>query len=97
MHSSLRKLAGDDRQDVFIVDDSLFKGTSGKKTEPFSRVFDHVSMKYNRGFRLLTLAWFDGNSIFPILGRLLGSSKAHNMVGVTKSFDLRQPNVGNRH
>jgi len=52
-------------------------------------VFDHVSMKYKRGFRLLTLAWSDGNSLFPILGRLLGSSKAHNMVGVTKSLDQR--------
>ena len=52
-------------------------------------MFDHVSMKYKRGFRLLTLAWSDGNSLFPILGRLLGSSKAHNMVGVTKSLDQR--------
>jgi hypothetical protein len=46
-------------------------------------------MKYKRGFRLLTLGWSDGNSFFPIIGRLLGSSKAHNMVGITKQFDQR--------
>ena len=89
INGSIRKLTGEDRQDVFIIDDSLFKRTGGKKTELCSRVFDHVSMKYKRGFRLLTLGWSDGNSFFPILGRLLGSSKAHNMVGVTKQFDQR--------
>ncbi|MBR4576789.1 MAG: transposase [Clostridia bacterium] len=89
INGSIRKLTGKDRQDVFIIDDSLFKRTGGKKTELCSRVFDHVSMKYKRGFRLLTLAWSDGNSLFPILGRLLGSSKAHNMVGVMKSLDQR--------
>ena len=89
INGSIRKLTGKDRQDVFIIDDSLFKRTGGKKTELCSRVFDHVSMKYKRGFRLLTLAWSDGNSLFPILGRLLGSSKAHNMVGVTKLLNQR--------
>lgn len=89
INQSIRKLTGEDRQDVFIVDDSLFKRTGGKKTELCSRVFDHVSMKYKRGFRLLTLGWSDGNSFFPIIGRLLGSSKGHNMVGVTKQFDQR--------
>ena len=89
INGSIRKLTGEDRQDVFIIDDSLFKRTGGKKTELCSRVFDRVSMKYKRGFRLLTLGWSDGNSFFPILGRLLGSSKAHNMVGVTKQFDQR--------
>jgi hypothetical protein len=89
INGSIRKLTSKDRQDVFIIDDSLFRRTGGKKTELCSRVFDHVSMKYKRGFRLLTLAWSDGNSLFPILGRLLGSSKTHNMVGVTKPFDQR--------
>ena len=89
INGSIRKLTGAERQDVFIIDDSLFKRTGGKKTELCSRVFDHVSMKYKRGFRLLTLGWSDGNSFFPIVGRLLGSSKAHNMVGVTKQFDQR--------
>ena len=89
INGSIRELTSEDRQDVFIIDDSLFKRTGGEKIELCSRVFDHVSMKYKRGFRLLTLAWSDGNSLFPILGRLLGSSKAHNMVGVKKTYDQR--------
>ena len=89
INDSIRKLTGSDRQDVFIIDDSLFSRTGGKKTELCSRVFDHVSMKYKRGFRLLTLGWSDGNSFFPILGQLLGSSKPSNMIGVTKQYDQR--------
>ena len=89
INDPIRKLTGSDRQDVFIIDDSLFSRTGGKNTELCSRVFDHVSMKYKRGFRLLTLGWSDGNSFFPVLGRLLGSSKPSNMIGVTKQYDQR--------
>ena len=89
INGSIRKLTSDDRKDVFIFDDTLFSRTGGKKTELCSRVFDHVSMKYKRGFRLLTLGWSDGNSFFPILGRLLGSSKTTNMIGVKKPYDGR--------
>ena len=46
-------------------------------------------MKYRHGFRMLTLGWSDGNSFLPILGRLLGSSKTSNMIGVVKQFDQR--------
>ena len=89
INGSIRMLTAEERQDVFIFDDTLFSRTGGKKTELCSRVFDHVSMKYKRGFRLLTLGWSDGNSFFPILGRLLGSSKDSNMIGVQKQFDQR--------
>ena len=70
INGSIRELTGDDRQDVFIIDDSLFKRTGGKKTELCSRVFDHVSMKYKRGFRLLTLGWSDGKSGVLKKGRI---------------------------
>jgi hypothetical protein len=89
INGSVRKLTADDRQDVFIFDDTLFKRTGGRKTELCSRVFDHVTMKYRHGFRLLTLGWSDGNSFLPILGRLLGSAKTSNIIGVTKQYDRR--------
>ena len=89
INGSIRKLTSEDRKDVFIFDDSLFQRIGGRKTELCSRVFDHVTMKYRHGFRMLTLGWSDGNSFFPILGRLLGSSKASNMIGVVKQFDQR--------
>ena len=54
INSSIRKLTSEDRQDAFIIDDTMFTRTGGKKTELCSKVFDHVTMKMKRGYRLLT-------------------------------------------
>ncbi len=85
----LRNLTSDEREDVFIVDDSLYAKSGYKSTELVSKVFDHVSMKYKKGFRLLTLGWSDGNSFVPVDFRLLATSKVENMLGVIKNFDKR--------
>ena len=55
INGSIRKLTNEDRQDVSIIDDSLFRRTGGTKTELCTRVFDHVTRKFRRGYRLLTL------------------------------------------
>ena len=89
INRSIRNLTNEDRQDVFIIDDSPFKRTGGRKTELCSRVFDHVSKRFIRGYRLLTLGWSDGNTFIPILGRLLASAKPENILGVTKQYDQR--------
>ena len=89
INGSIRKLTNEDRQDVFIIDDSLFRRTGGTKTELCTRVFDHVTRKFRRGYRLLTLGWSDGNTFLPILGRLLSSSNPENILGVTKEYDQR--------
>ncbi len=52
---TIQPLTGDDRVNAFVVDDSLFERTICRKTELGSRVFDHVSMKYKKGYRLMTL------------------------------------------
>ena len=52
---TIEPLTGDDRVNAFVVDDSLFERTSCKKTELGSRVFDHVSMRYRKGYRLMAL------------------------------------------
>ena len=82
-------LTSEDRADVFIIDDSLYSKTGYKKTELVSRVFDHVSMTMQKGFRMLVLGWSDGNSFVPILHRLLASSDDKNILGVEKDFDKR--------
>ena len=89
INGHLRGLTSDDRADCFVVDDSLYERTGYKKTELASRVFDHVSMKYKKGFRLMTLGWTDGCSFIPINSSLLASSKEENVLGNTKSFDKR--------
>ena len=55
----MKPLTSEDRKDVFIIDDSLFDRSRSKKTELLAKVFDHCSMKYKRGYRMLTLgaAW----------------------------------------
>ena len=86
---TIEPLTGDDRINAFVVDDSLFERTSCKKTELGSRVFDHVSMKYRKGYRLMTLGWTDGNTFLPVNSSLLASSKESNLIGPVGCHDGR--------
>ncbi|MCI6125327.1 hypothetical protein [Enterocloster clostridioformis] len=56
----MKPLTDEKRKDVFIIDDSLFDRSHSKKAELLAKVFDHYSMKFKKGFRLLTLGWSDG-------------------------------------
>ena len=84
-----RRLTSDERNDVFIIDDSLFDRSTSKKTEMLAKVFDHCSMKYKKGFRLLTLGWSDGNSFVPINHCLLSAAKDENLLYTGKQYDGR--------
>ena len=86
---TIEPLTGEDRINAFVVDDSLFERTSCKKTELGSRVFDHASMRYTKGFRLMTLGWTDGNTFLPVNSSLLASSKASNLIGPQECHDGR--------
>ena len=85
----IRPLTSEDRADVFIFDDTLYSRSGYKKTELCSKVFDHVSMKFKTGYRLLTLSWSDGTSLVPINSALLASSKEENVLGSVKKTDKR--------
>ena len=69
----ISRLTSDDRADVLIVDDSLFSRSRSKKVELLARVYDHVSHKFVRGFRMLTLGWSNGNSFVPLAFSLISS------------------------
>ncbi|WP_036613334.1 IS4 family transposase [Oribacterium sp. P6A1] len=84
-----KPLTSDERADVFIIDDSLYERAGYKHTQMASKVFDHVSMKFKKGFRLLTLGWSDGNSFVPINSCLLASSKVDNQLGDFAKTDNR--------
>ena len=86
---AVEPLTSDDRVNAFVVDDSLFDRTSCKKTELGSRVFDHTSMKYRKGYRLMTLGWTDGNTFLPVNSCLLASSKESNLIGPVNQYDGR--------
>lgn len=76
----MRNLTSEQREDAFIIDDTLYAKAGYKKSELVSKVFDHVTMKYKKGFRLLTLGWGDGNSFVPINFALLASSNEENVL-----------------
>ena len=89
INHEIKDLTDKNRVNVFIVDDTLFSRTSCKKTELGSRVFDHVAMKFRKGFRLLTLGWSDGNTFIPVNSCLVASAKDSNLIGPMKEYDKR--------
>ena len=86
---TVEPLTSEDRVNAFVVDDSLFERTSCKQTELGSRVFDHTSMKYRLGYRLMTVGWTDGNTFLPVNSCLLASSKEKNLIGPVDQYDGR--------
>ena len=86
---AVEPLTDEDRVNAFVVDDSLFERTSCRKTELGSRVFDHTTMRYTKGYRLMTLGWTDGNTFLPVNSCLLASSKDSNLIGPQEHFDGR--------
>ena len=71
-------LTNEDRETVFIIDDSPYDRSRSKWVELLSRVFDHSTGKYLRGFRLLTLCWSDGVSTLPLDFSLMSSANPEN-------------------
>jgi len=78
IYSIFNRLTRDDRDSVLIIDDSTYDRSRSKKVELLSRVYDHCTGRYLRGFRLLTLSWSDGVSCLPLDFALLSSSKEKN-------------------
>lgn len=86
---TVEPLTSADRVNAFIIDDSTFERTSGKHTELASKIFDHCSMKYKTGYRLMTLGWTDGNTFLPVNSVLLASSKKKNQYCEENTYDGR--------
>jgi hypothetical protein len=58
--------------------------------ELLSRVFDHNTNTYIKGFRMLTLGWSDGNSFLGLDFALLSSANKNNrFTEITKRLDKR--------
>jgi len=86
----IRNLLDDESEEVLIFDDSPYDRSRSKKVELLSRVFDHNTRKYLKGFRMLTLGWSDGNSFLGLDFALLSSAKKANRYNeITKNLDKR--------
>jgi hypothetical protein len=69
----INKLSSDDRVNVLIADDSLYDRSRSKKVELLSKVFDHTTRKFVKGFKMLTIGWSDGSTFLPVAFSLLSS------------------------
>lgn len=82
------ELTEEHRIKVLIVDDSLFERARSKKVELLSKVFNHTTMKFVKGYQLLTLGWSDGATFIPVNFSLMGSAK-HLIEGMSTEVDKR--------
>ncbi|WP_010530580.1 IS4 family transposase [Lentibacillus jeotgali] len=71
-------LTSGDRERVLVLDDSTYGRNRSKAVELLSRVKDHTTGDYVKGFRMLTLGWSDGATFLPLSFSLLSSKKAKN-------------------
>ena len=56
----------ENRVNIFMVDDTVYTRGRSKKVKLLSWVRDHSKHATDRGLRLLTLSWSDGNSFAPV-------------------------------
>ncbi len=84
----MRPATSEKREEFFIFDDTPFH-KSGKKTELVSKYFNHVIMKYEIGYRILTLLWTDGYSNVPVDFAPLSSGNEKLIVSPAKPADGR--------
>jgi Transposase DDE domain. len=86
---SIIPLTQDNRVNVLIIDDSMFSRSRSKNVELLARVYDHAKGVYDRGFRLLTVCWSDGNTVLPVNSCLLSSANAKNRLNEANDMDHR--------
>jgi len=78
INTLIDKATGEDRVDVFIVDDTVYARGRSKKVELLSKVRDHSKKCFVSGYRLLTPGRSDGNTFMPVNGCLLASSSSES-------------------
>ncbi len=78
LHSFFNRLTDEERESVLIIDDSTYDRSRSKKVELLSRVKDHTTGRFVKGFRMLTICWSDGVSSLPLDFALLSSAKKSN-------------------
>jgi len=78
----IKSLLDDSSEEVLVFDDSTYDRSRSKKVELLSKVYDHCTGRYLKGFRLLTLGWSDGNSFLGIDFALLSSANEKNRYSV---------------
>jgi len=90
LYGFFNRLTDESRESVLIVDDSPYDRSRSKMVELLSRVRDHSSGRFLKGFRMLTVCWSDGVSCLPMDFSLLSSADAKKRLCESyKSMDKR--------
>jgi len=90
LHSFFNRLTNEERETVLIIDDSPYDRSRSKLVELLSRVYDHSTGRYLKGFRMLTVCWSDGVSCLPLDFSLLSSAESKKrLCDNTKAMDKR--------
>ena len=80
IEDAISPLTSEQRENVLIIDDSVFERNRSKKVELLTKVFDHAKRNYIYGFRMLTLDWSDGNTFMPVNSALLSSENDNTVI-----------------
>lgn len=83
------RLTSEDRASVLIVDDSLYDRSRSKKVELLSKVYDHTTHRFVKGFKMLTLGWSDGTTFLPVAFSLLSSRQEKRILCPASKVDKR--------
>ena len=90
LYRFFNRLTSDERESVLIIDDSTYDRSRSKMVELLTRVKDHTTGRFIKGFRMLTLCWSDGISCLPLDFALLSSTDAaKRCCEATKIVDKR--------
>jgi len=79
-YETIVPLTDEQREKVFVLDDTSNKRNRSKKVEMLSRVYDHNDKKYFKGFKTLTLGYSDGDTFLPIGFNTLSTQKAEKHI-----------------
>lgn len=86
---AIEPLTSANRENVLIVDDTLFERNRSKKVELLTKIYDHASHRFTLGFRMLTLGWSDGNTFLPLNSVLLSSINEKSRINGMHHIDKR--------
>lgn len=90
INTFFKPLSSENTEDVLILDDTSHPRNRSKRVELLAKVYDHVSHKFFKGFRMLSLCWSDGNSLIPVDFALLSSNKkANRYQDINETIDKR--------
>jgi len=87
---TIEPLTSEKRENVLIIDDSVFERTRYKKVELLTKVHDHArGGRYVYGFHILTLGWSDGNTFMPVSSVLISSENSKTVICPAEICDKR--------